>query len=587
VTPNGINTSKPYVVSYDPYLYINPNDTPLFNKYIKETPIKKIDNFVHTEGDFQMVLKQIVGRGINICEDYNDWLKVGFALSEHFGEGGRTYFHDVSRFSAKYRASITDKQYTSCLKAKGTTRANISTFYYLAKINNVNITSEQTRTIVRTTVNGKKAGLSKEQIIENLLKFSNISNSENLVEKIFEEGANEDKEEDSVLFQLEMFISNNYDLRMNEVTGYLEHNGTQLTPSDLNSIFISAKKIMPKLDYQLMMRLLKSDFVEMYNPFFEFFKSDGIAYELPAIPVDNGDRFSSPLIDKLASTIKNDNPAYTLFFLRKWLVGVVSAAHKVHSPLLLCLLGSQNTGKTEFFRRLLPKELHGYYAESKLDKEKDDELLMTENLIIMDDELGGKSKQDAQKLKNITSKQYFSLRRPYGDHNEKILRLAVLCGTSNYHEILSDPTGNRRIIPIEVDDIDKELYNSIDKKELMLEAFRLYKEGFDWRITRNDIEYLNKDQSKYEMVVKERDLIEKYFQPGDEHYLNTTEILVEIEILTRQRLGVNTVGREMLKLGFEKKSVRQGSYITPKKWGVIRINRGINDSQSLNENMPF
>ena len=102
---------------------------------------------------------------------------------------------------------------------------------------------------------------------------------------------------------------------------------------------------------------------------------------------------------------------------------------------------------------------------------------MTENLIIMDDELGGKSKQDNMKLKNITSKQYFSLRRPYGDHNESILRLAVLCGTSNQLEILSDATGNRRIIPIEVLNINKVLYNSIDKKELFMEAFKLYKKG--------------------------------------------------------------------------------------------------------------
>ncbi len=235
-----------------------------------------------------------------------------------------------------------------------------------------------------------------------------------------------------------------------------------------------------------MIRLLKSDFIEIYNPFYEFFGSDGVAVELPAIPIDNGNRFQSPLIDKLAETIENNNPSFTGFFLRKWMVGAISAVHKDHSPLLLCLLGAQNTGKTEFFRRMLPKTLQQYYAESKLDKEKDDELLMTENWIIMDDELGGKSKQDSQKLKNITSKQWFSLRRPYGDHNEKILRLAVLCGTSNYNEILSDETGNRRIIPIEVSNINKELYNSIDKKELWMEAFRLYKEGFDWRITSND-----------------------------------------------------------------------------------------------------
>ena len=571
--PNGINPSKPYIVSFDPYLYINPNENvPVFNKYIKETKIKQIPDFVHTASDFDYVMSQITGRRINICEDYNDWLKIGFALSEQFGENGRKFFHDISEQSSKYKSVVTDKQFNQCLKARGNSRpVGISSFYYLAKMHNVNIVTEQTKTIVRTTKNGKKAGLSKEQIIANLEKFNDITDGNNVVESVYDNDSILDDVEESILFQVEMFISNNYKLRMNEVTGYLEQNGVTLTQSDLNSIYIATKKIVAKLDYQNFLRLLKSDFVESYNPFFEFFNSDGIPVILPSSPVPNVG-FNSPLIDKLSCTIKNDNPSFTEFFLRKWMVGMVSAAHKVHSPLLLCLLGGQNTGKTEFFRRLLPKELSGYYAESKLDKEKDDELLMTENLLIMDDELGGKSKQDAQKLKNITSKQYFSLRRPYGDHNEKILRLAVLAGTSNYKEILSDPTGNRRIIPIEVKDIDKDLYNSIDKKELLMEAYDLYKKGFDWRITHKDIEYLNDNQKEYEMIVKEKELIDQYYFPGDEFKMTTTEILVELERLTNQKLNLNTVGRELLNLKYEKKSTRINGVIQ-KRWGVNKINR--------------
>ena len=584
--PNGVNPSKPYVVSFDPFLYMNfEDDVPLYTKYIKETVVKKIPDYVYTANDFDSIMKQIVDRGVNICEEYNDWLRAGLAISEQFGENGRHYFHEISRMSSKYRMITADKQYTACLKARGTNKVNISTFYFLAKQNGINVVSEQTRTIVRTTRTGKKAGLSKEKIIENLLKFQNISGADNVVNKVFESGSDSDEiEEESILPHLEMYISNNYNLRMNEVTGYLEQNGVVLTPADLNSIFVAAKKQLPKLDYQLMIRLLKSDFVEMYNPFYQFFGSDGSPVELPAVPVLNTTHIQSPLIDKLSQTIVNNNPKYTHFFLRKWVVSIISAAHKVHSPLQLCLLGKQNSGKTEFFRRLLPKELQPYYAESKLDKEKDDELLMTENLIIMDDELGGKSKQDALKLKNITSKQWFSLRRPYGDHNEKILRLAVLCGTSNINEILSDTTGNRRVIPVEVIDIDKELYNSIDKRELFMEAYRLYREGFDWRITHFDIPYLNNNQIEYEMIIKERELIEHYFFPGDDYKLTTTDILVDLEKLTGQRLNINTIGKELERLNFERKTVRDGKS-TLKKWMVKKINRtGLGD---VNGVAPF
>ncbi len=565
------SVSKPYVVSYDPNIYINYGDVPTFKKYVKETVIKQVE-FFYTPGDFEEILNQITGRRINLCEDYNDWVRCGFSIASHFGENGRQFFHKISEISEKYKVSRCNKQYDYCLRNKSANPVNISTFYFLCKQAGVNIYSEQTKSIIRTTRNGKKAGLSKAQIVNNLSKFQGINNTEKIVDTVFESQVNEEEDEDSVINLLEMFISHSYSLKMNEVTGYIEDGGEALTPSDLNTIFISAKKIVPKLDYQLMIRLLKSDFVPKFNPLFEFFGSDGIPIILPPMP-DEPKPVHSPLIFQLAKTIINDDPAFTLHFVRKWLVGIVSAAHKVHSPLLLALLGPQNTGKTEWFRRLFPKELQHYYAESKLDKEKDDELLMTENLLIVDDELGGKSKQDNNKLKNITSKQWFSLRRPYGDHNEKILRLAVLGGTSNTLEIMSDPTGNRRIIPILVNDIDKHLYNSIDKKELMLEAFRLYKEGFDWRIMSDDIRYLNKDRENFEMIVKEGELLSKYFMSGDGIWLSTTEIIVEIENLTHQKLSTSAMGRELDKQGFVKKSMRINSFQVTKKWAVIRQNR--------------
>lgn len=586
--PNGISLSKPYVVDYDPFIYINPlySEVPIFDKYIKEVQIKEIVGFVYSPNDFDSIIKQIVGRGVNICDGYAEWLKVGFAISEQFGESGSHYFHEVSRMSPKYNRTICENQYKRCLKARGTTKVNISTFYYLAKINGISIFTEQTKTIIRITVNGKKAGLSKDAIAKNLKKFSNIEGAENLVSKIYDNDNSGDdyKNEDNTIEQLEMYISNNYNLKMNEVSGFLENNGASLSNSDINSMFIGAKKLIPKLDYNLMIRLLKSEFVPSFNPFFEYFNSDGLPYILPPKYTDNNSEYKSPIIDQLAMTIINDEPLFTRRFVKKWIVSIISSMHKVHSPLLLALVGSQGTGKTEFFRRLLPKELLRYYAESKLDKEKDDELLMCENIIIMDDELGGKSKSDTQKLKNITSKEYFYLRRPYGDHNEKILRIAVLCGTSNHLGIINDTTGNRRIIPIKVNDIDKDLFNGIDKRKLFDEAYNLYKAGFDWRVMGKSVDLLKYVTPEFESTTIERELLLKYFEPAGEGgtKLLAAEIHVELEELTRQRINFKTLGYELQSTGFERLSVRNKmSGTTSKRWLVKRINR------ANTEDLPF
>lgn len=574
IDQNGINVSKPYVVSFDPFLYLDYADKKsVFKKTIKEREIKKSIEYVYTPGDFKEIVEEIISKNIDICSNYEEWRKAGFAISDQFGEDGRGYFHKISEVSGKYNFRLCDKQYTAFIKA-GKSGISINSFYYLAKEKGVKIYSEQTKLIIKITKNGKKAGLSKEQIVENLDKFEGLKNTDKLVSKIFNSNVDySDSSEDNVLEQLEMFLTNGYpDLVKNEVTGYFEQNGRMLTPEDVNSIFIAAKKLISKLDYQLMMRLLKSNFIKSYNPFFEFFGSNGLRVELPPDPQDNS-AFTSPLIDKLSATIVNDNPAYTAFFVRKWIVGVVAGVHGIHNPLLLCLLGRQNSGKTEFFRRITPNELKQYNQDSKLDKGKDDEILMTECMIIVDDELGGKSKQDVQKLKEITSKQFFSLRRPYGEHNERILRIASLGGTSNFKQIMSDPTGNRRIIPIDVDDIDKKLYNSINKKEMWLEAFELYKNGFDWRIGKNDMDFLNKDLDDYEHTVKERELLLKYFEIGTEHTLSTTEMIVELDRITGQKLSTVILGRELNALGFTKKSERLSPVKTVKKWCVNRINR--------------
>lgn len=585
---NGSNVSKPYIVSYDPLLYLNPDKVPEWKRYLRETVIKPIQNFVHTEGDFQYILKEVVARNVDITNnDYNDWVRLGICIADKFGEDGRDYFRQLSQ-SKQTKISV-DEQYKRCLKAnKDGERVGIATFYYLAKTAGINIVSEQTKTIIRATRNGKKTGLKKEQIISNLKEFENIVDADVIVGNVYDSPTGYSEEEESILHILELFISNNYSLRMNEVTGYIESKGKPQTESDLNTIFIAAKKVAPKLDFKLMMRLLKSDFIPTFNPFIEFLGSDGIPYMLPATPIENGTRFSSPLIDKLSATIKNDNPAYTQYFTRKWIVSIISAMHKLHSPLVHTLLGPIGTGKTEWYRRLLPPELHPYYQQSKLDKGKDDELLMCENILILDDELSGKSKADSIKLNNITSTDFFSLRRPYGDHNEKVLRYAVLCGTSNYPKgVIPDTSLNRRIIPIDCFNVNKEDYNLIDKKELFIEAFRLYKEGFDWRITSDDVAYLNQDAEQYESTIKEKDLVDRFYFPGNDYKMTATDIAIEIEFMTRQKLNVNSIGRELSKLGFKNKSVRESKDKVTSRWMVNKRFPEQSYNQYQNEEKPF
>jgi hypothetical protein len=224
---------------------------------------------------------------------------------------------------------------------------------------------------------------------------------------------------------------------------------------------------------------------------------------------------------------------------------------------LFCLEDFTVTHNTEFFRRLLPSELKDYYAESKLDAGKDDEILMTQKLLIMDDEMGGKSKKDEMKLKEMLSRQTFSLREPYGRANVDLNRLAVLCGTTNNEDILSDPTGNRRLIPIAVYNINHESYNAVDKIDVLMEAYHLYKSGFNWEMTREDIAELNSATARFEKYSSEYELCLQHFKIPDkgdvECFMTATEIKNYLETHSVQKLSLDRLGKELTRIGFEQK----------------------------------
>ena len=68
----------------------------------------------------------------------------------------------------------------------------------------------------------------------------------------------------------------------------------------------------------------------------------------------------------MIETINTDTPNAELF-IRKWFLCIAAALDGKPVRSVLALVGGQNTGKTEWFRRLLPRDLQKYYAESKLD----------------------------------------------------------------------------------------------------------------------------------------------------------------------------------------------------------------------------
>lgn len=544
------DVSRARFVSFDPNLYYNPKAEVCKKKLSHDK--QKVPRVVFVQSDFDNIVQQLTQRQINICESYHDWLRVGFALSTHFGDNGRGYFHNISAMSGKYSPEQCDTQYNNCLKATGH-GVTIGTLYYMAKKAGIETYSAKTRKIASAASGLKANGSSADLITKNLEKFGGFSpiDSAEIVAQILQNDAQVD--DPSLIDQIRMFLYTTYSIKLNVISRHVEIDGHNLTDNLFNTIFLEVKQRFNKATVELVTQILHSAYTPTYNPIHDFYAEHEHIRHTGAIKALMG------TIESPTGFEGSFRPDYVEYFGTRWLVGLIAASFWQHSPLVMVLAGEkQNTGKTEWFRRLLPRPLANLYAESKLDREKDDEILMTQKWIVMDDEMGGKNKQENKRLKELTSKQIFTLRAPYGRFNEDLPRLAVMCGTSNDTDLLSDPTGNRRIIPIKVDAINQASYNLIDKTAVIMEAYHLYKSGFEWRFSGQDIIILNDNTEEFVQAAVEEELLSKYFKAGKSPF-TTTEVKVRLETISGQKLNINKLGQALKKIAGKRKPMRDGS----------------------------
>lgn len=541
IDPAPQNPASLRYVSFDPNLEINEKSK--ISKIIVKEQIKPKSLPIILSGEkVDEYVFECVNRGLNIAANYFDYLNLSFALVDGFGEGGRRYFHSLCSVDSKYNEVHADRQYDIAIK-RGKSGITVGSFYFMLKTAGISI-KQQDNNSLTVAVMGKKSGRTKEAIIEQLQSVNNVNENtaKELVNQVFER---DDLSLQTITFDperliesLKIFIEQNHQFKRNLITKIIEENGNDLSKERLNTIYLRARAVFntPNITFDLCQRMIFSEFTPDFHPITEYIEK-------------NSYRDSNGCLDLLVSTIETPSLMPDVL-IKKWCVGIIAAYKGYAVRSVLTLLGGQYTGKTELFRRLLPKELQKYYGESNLDAGTDDELLMCQKLILMNDEMGGKSKHDEKLLKELTSKSIFSCRAPYGTHNEDYKRLAILCGTSNELDIMQDPTGNSRIYPIEVKSINHELYNSINKDDLFMECVRLYESGFDWRLTRDELESLQGLSKNYEGINFERECILEHFLPNTElgivEFMTATQIKNYIEENSKQQIkNMKYFGREL------------------------------------------
>ena len=272
------------------------------------------------------------------------------------------------------------------------------------------------------------------------------------VDNSFEHVDKDSKELSDNIMSMIGFLCKKYDFRYNSVMKFTEYRPKDKDYWGFQPVDARVQKRMT-LEVQLanirvsikdVRNYLESDLLSTYNPVENFlFKCMG--------KWDGKDH-----IRALARTVPTDNPHWEDWFYT-WFLAMVdqwrSYSHRKYgNSVAPLLISKQGYNKSTFCRSLVPPELQWGYNDNLVLSEKRQVLqAMCQALLLNLDEFNQISPQVQQGfLKNIIQLPSVKMKPPYGSHVQEFPRMASFIATSNMEDILSDPSGNRRFLGVEL-----------------------------------------------------------------------------------------------------------------------------------------
>ena len=109
------------------------------------SPIGPISPITSLENEIEQLVCSVESASADIAPSYSEWRDMAFALADALGEGGRSYFHRLSRFYCGYDEREADKQFTACLRSHGS-GITINTLFHLAKQSGIKLVRDNVST---------------------------------------------------------------------------------------------------------------------------------------------------------------------------------------------------------------------------------------------------------------------------------------------------------------------------------------------------------------------------------------------------------------------------------------------------------
>ena len=344
--------------------------------------------------------------------------------------------------------------------------------------------------------------------------------------------------------QMEACLNRHHRFRYNEMSGFTEYARSTTHPKPvwkpvderaLNSLVLDLHHEGIDVWNVDVLRYLRSERVPKYNALSEF------ADQIDHTEWDGRDRIS-----ELADTVPCRDKELWRQWLGRWLMGMYMQwrpyldDRPFGNAVVPLLVGPQGWGKSRFCRRLLPAELQCGYTDSLLLTNKRDVLTaMSQMLLINLDEFNQYSPQTQSGfLKNVVQLSSVKVKPPYGTRQVEMPRLASFIATSNQTDILTDPSGSRRFVVIELTAAIDDTYE-LDHLQLFAQVAHLIHDlGQAWWFTPEETDAIIAHNRPYQLQQPVDQLFEMAFRPPQS--LKEGQWLSAAEIYERLRTNRTT-----------------------------------------------
>lgn len=349
----------------------------------------------------------------------------------------------------------------------------------------------------------------------------------------------------NLVIRMEEFMKRRYELRRNELKGEVEYRERRsyyydffpVTDEVLNTISLQAQAEGLELWDRDVKRYVYSNKIPAFNPL------DDYLDHLPEW--DGEDR-----IRRLAGTVPTASRLWPDHFYI-WFLGLVAQwkqMNRTHANSVLPLLvGDQGCGKSTWCRNLLPPALREFYTDSvDFGNRRDAELMLHRFALINIDEFDSISSSRQSFLKHLLQKPEVNARRPYKSSVRALRRYAGFVGTCNNMDLLSDPTGSRRFLCVEIKgEIDHR--RPVEYDQLYAQALHALRSGERYWLTREEEKAVTRQNEVFEQVPVEEQLFLQYFRSVPEgedvsgEWLPAAEIMQRIRKRSRLTFGNSTI----------------------------------------------